>query len=231
MKHLNFPLINTFENFFSWNKNPVGSKERLLDLLKTIPQFSGGKINYLIAGSWATEILSGNKLKHDDIDVITFTEPPYYLDDALEKEEKCFNVIPLDKDYLKNNFIKKKFNGKEVYVANHNLQICSKLIGQLQEKLPERAIEQLKELLNSYSNFNRKKSQEEIFYILRKLTPEELNYKIISKHVIGAIELYLSEEKEKSIEEFIRIHSLINKSLRYQFEKRELTKRIKISEK
>jgi len=224
-------FVKEFEVFFSQDENPSGSKKRVLSLLEKIPQFSKGKINYLIAGSWATEILSKKEIEHDDIDIITLTNPSYYLDDATEDEEKCFSVFPLEEEYLECNFLKKSFENKVVYVSNYNLQICSKLIGQLQEKLPERAIEQLKFLLGSYPSFNKEYSQKEILYILEKLTPDELNHKVISKHIVDATELYLNGEKEKSLEEFLRIHSLINKVLRYQFEKRGLSKKIKISEK
>lgn len=89
----------------------------------------------------------------------------------------------------------------------------------------------MKFLLGSYPSFNKEYSQKEILYILEKLTPDELNHKVISKHIVDATELYLNGEKEKSLEEFLRIHSLINKVLRYQFEKRGLSKKIKISEK
>src|SRR4030042_4656794 len=122
-------LIKEFEVFFSHDKNTPGSKKRVLNLLNKIPQISKGKVNYLIAGSWSTEILSKTKIEHDDIDIITITNPSYYLDDAIEEEEKCFSVFPLEKEYLEANLIKEYFDNKTVYVSNYNLQICSKLIG------------------------------------------------------------------------------------------------------
>lgn len=66
-------FVKEFEVFFSQDENPSGSKKRVLSLLEKIPQFSKGKINYLIAGSWATEILSKKEIEHDDIDIITLT--------------------------------------------------------------------------------------------------------------------------------------------------------------
>jgi len=45
------------------------------------------------------------------------------------------------------------------------------------------------------------------------------------------MENYLDGKREKSIEILIKIHTLINRSLRFQFKERGLTKKIKISNK
>lgn len=220
-------LMEKLRVFFKSNKDSIGSKERLEKLLWKFNQSSSPL--FLIAGSWGIELTSGKVLEHDDIDLIVLQNPPYYIDDAEEIEESCFDIIPLDSNYFEDNFLEREFKGIKVFVPSYNLQICLKLIGQLQENLPERAIKQLEVLLGSYEGFDKGKSQEEINYILGKLTPEDLNYKAISEYLVGAIENYLKGEKGKSIDEFIKIHSLINKSLRFQFEKRGLTKKIGIS--
>jgi len=172
---------------------------------------------FLIAGSWAIELISGKKLEHDDIDLIVLTDPPYYLDDAEEIEEKCFDIIPLSLDYFKKNCLEINLNEIKTYIPNHNLQICLKLIGQLQERLPKRAINQLRCLLDSYELFNEKESGEEIEYILRNLIPEELNSDVVAKDIVQALKEYFLGKKNSSIEEFIRLHSLMNRALRYQF--------------
>ena len=225
-------LIKQINLFFSSNKHNIGSRKRLSNLLNNLPQFENGKLNYLIAGSWAIEILSGKKLKHDDIDLIIIQEPLHYIDDAEEIEEKCFGIIPLDQEYFENNnFIKRNFERREVYVPNHNFQICIKLVGQLQKFLPERAITQLEALLSTYKNFDKLSSIKEIKYLLEKWIPEDLNCEELAKKIVNAIENYVVGKKLESIEEFKQIHAQINKSLRNQFEMRGLTKKIKISEK
>lgn len=231
MKFVNSPLIKQFNLFFSSNKEPLGSKKRILELLDNFPQSEKEKLNYLIAGSWAIEIISNKKIKHDDIDLIVLQNPPYYIDDATEIEEKCLNVIPLDLVYFKDNLLKREFEGREVYVLSDNLQVCLKLIGQLQERLPERAILQLKILLDSYENFNREESKKEILYILTRLTPEDLDHDNLAEQIINSIDKYGGGEKEEAINNFLEIHSIINKSLRREFKKRKLTKKIGISEK
>jgi len=223
-------LSQRINDFFSSDKNQIGSRERLLNLVDTFQSKNNNPL-FLIAGSWGIEILSEINLEHDDIDLIVLQDPPCYLDDATEIEESCFDIIPLDTGYLKDNLIKKNVFGKEIHLPDFNLQICLKLIGQLQEKLPERAINQLKVLLDSYKKFDEEKSEKEINYLLNKLIPEELNSLILSQNIISALKTYFKGKKESAIEELIRLHSLINKSLRYQFEKRGLTRKIKISDK
>jgi hypothetical protein len=222
-------LSQRINDFFSSDKNQIGSKERLLNLVDTFQNKNNPL--FLIAGSWGIEIISGVGLKHDDIDLIVLQNPPYYVDDATEIEESCFDVIPLDINYFEENIIRKNIFGRDFYLPSFNLQVCLKLIGQLQEELPERAINQLKILLDSYEKFSEEKSEKEIEYILRKLIPNELNSSRMSKNIILALKQYFQGKNENAIEELVRLHSLINKSLRYQFEKRGLTKKIKISDK
>ena len=218
-------------DFFTSEKTIIGSRERLLNLLDKFSDKYQNNPIFLIAGSWGIEITSGKELEHDDIDLIILQDPPYYIDDANEIEEKCFNVIPLEINYLKENCIKKVIDKREVYVPNYNLQICLKLIGQLQENLPERAIIQLRILLESYKDFEENKTKKEINLILKRLIPEELDSDIISGNITLALKEYLQGKKDSAMQELIRLHSLINKSFRYQFEKRGLIKKIKISEK
>lgn len=223
-------LSQKINNFFNSDKNKIGSKERLLSLVDNFPNKFSIPI-FLIAGSWGIELISGIKLEHDDIDVIVLQNPPYYLDDAENIEESCFGIIPLETNYFKNYFKNKFYYNREFYLPSFNLQICLKIIGQLQKKFPKRAVRQLKVLLESYENFNEKNSEEELNYILKRLIPDELNYLTISKNIIFALKKYFQGEKDFAVKEFIKIHSLINKSLRCQFEKRGLTKKLKISEK
>ena len=139
-------LSQRINDFFSFDENQIGSRERLFNLVDTFQSKTDSPL-FLIAGSWGIELLSEINLEHDDIDLIVLQNLPYYLDDATEIEESCFGIIPLDIDYLKENFIKKNIFGREIYLPDFNLQICLKLIGQLQKKLPERAVNQLKTLL------------------------------------------------------------------------------------
>lgn len=216
-------------DFFKLNLDKVGSKKRLISL---IDNFNEQKPNFMIAGSWAIEIISGEKIKHDDIDIITLDViPPTYLDDAKYIEEKCNFNLPIEKSYFEDHFISCIFENRSVLVPSLNLQICLKLFGQLQKKLPKRAINQLKIILKQYKDLNEITSKKEFEYIFGKLLPLELNHIVISKNLLLTLKRYFAGEKEEALKELIQLHSLINKSLRYQFEKRGLTKKIKISNK
>jgi len=224
-------LLSQMKSFFLENKYQIGSMQRLVELLEKFPQ-KEGKINYLLAGSWAIEVFSGKKLDHDDIDLIILKDPLYYIDDAISEEESCWNVLPLDLEYFdkKGTIMKKEFKGKEIYIPNFNLNICSKFIGELRRDFSERAINQLKCLLDTLEDFNVEKSKEEIFYIFKKLLPSNLNLDKLSGELVKAIYWYLNGDKGESIQKMQEIHKEINESLREQFSKRGLDKKIKISE-
>lgn len=225
-------LPSKMKSFFLKNRHQIGSMQRLVELLEKFPQKENGKIKYLVAGSWAIEVFSGNKLDHDDIDLIILQNPVYYVDDAISEEESCFNVLPLDLEYFedKETIFTKEFERKKIYVPNFNLSICSKFVGELRRDFSERAINQLKCLLDNLADFDVGKSKEEIFYIFKKLLPSTLNFDKLSEELVNAINKYLNGNKEKAILEMQEIHKEINEILRKEFSKRGLDKKIKISE-
>jgi len=225
-------LLSKMKSFFLGNKHRIGSMQRLVELLEKFPQKENGKVKYLIAGSWAIEIFSGDKLDHDDIDLIVLQDPPYYIDDAVIEEESCWGVLPLDLKYFdkKGVISVKRFKGKEVYIPNFNLNICSKFIGELRKDFSNRAIHQLRCLLENLESFDKNKSKNEISYILRKLLPSTLNFDKLSEKIVDAVCWYLNGEKEEAIQEMCSIHKKINLALRFQFSKRGLDKKTKISE-
>lgn len=202
-------------------------KKKLFQLFDSIPQFNDN-INYLVAGSWAIEISSEKRLRHDDIDLIILDQFPVYIDDAIFSEEKCNGIIPLDTEYFQLFNEKCIYENKIIYVPSINFQICMKLIGQLQKRLPKRALKQLNYLLDSYKNFNIQISKDEIHYILSNTTPITLNHKLLTDEIINAIILY-KKDKEGANKKFIEIHNEINKVLRNEFDK--VSYNIKISNK
>lgn len=195
---------------------------RISDLLKGLPQFNK-EVNYLIAGSWAIELISGQKLQHDDIDVITLTEPVFYIDDAITKDEHCDGIMPIPLDYFSRvgaiNVVSNEIFDGKIYIPNHNMQICVKLIGQLEQRLPEGAIGQLKILLESHDNFNCTDSLFEIEYILKHLIPQYLDSRFISLLIVNAIRDYREGRVNEAINSLRVAHGIINRSLYGEFEK------------
>src|SRR3989344_9599366 len=88
--------VSQINEFFSLNSASMGSFERIVNLLDGLKNDN----SFLLAGSWAIEGISGQRMEHDDIDLIILCNPPYYIDDAVTKEEHCCNIIPLSSDDL-----------------------------------------------------------------------------------------------------------------------------------
>ncbi|MFA7576412.1 MAG: hypothetical protein WCY27_04165 [archaeon] len=197
----------------------IGSYNKLKYITSNLPQ-NRKQIKYLIAGSWGIAITTNEKIKHDDIDVILFTnnKHPLYIDDANNIEEKCEGPIPISKKYFNENHLIKTYKNKEIIVPTINFQICAKLIGQLELRLPKRAINQIILLLNNYNKIEEKNSYKEIKYILNNTTPKQINKSKITEKIITAIKTYKTN-KVKSINQFIEIHKEINTSLREEFNK------------
>lgn len=187
-------------------------------IIKNYPQIKNNQINYLIAGSWAIEILSNQKIKHDDIDFIILKKQPIYTDDATITEEKCDGPIPLSKKYFLENHIISKYKNKNIIIPTINLQICLKICGQLEDKLPNRAEKQLKLLLENYNLKEKKRAKYEIKYILKNILPEDLDFNKLTKDFIFSINLY-KKNKTQSIKEFRKLHKITIKSLNKEFKK------------
>lgn len=219
---MELPLkILKINEFFSLDKNPIGSFERL----KSLSVYLTDKPNfyYLIAGSWAIEGISGQILEHDDIDLIFLNNPSFYVDDAITKEEHCCNIIPLDTNYIKENAIKVKIRGEiEVYVPSPTLQYCLKLIGQLENELSKRAIAQSFLLLSLYANQDYHSVKEEIICLLNNLTPADFDVEVCAEDMILAIKSYRIQDL-KNTEFYLRsAHRRINDSLHKKFREMNL---------
>ncbi len=186
--------------------------------------------DFIIAGSWAIEILSKKKLNHSDIDLIFNGNSVYYIDDAKIEEEQCFGIIPLDKNYFEKNFVIKEFHNKNIKLPSFNFQIAIKIIGELRKDFTSRAQKQIKLLLENYDNFNKEKSLKEIKYIFENTTPKTLEHDKIAKQIIDSIILWKTNKRNEAMNKIIKIHSEVNSKLREEFSKRGLNKKIKISE-
>lgn len=199
-------------------KSNYKNKQKLKDLLTKFPQRNINKINYLIAGSWAIELISDKKLKHTDIDILSLQNPPIYFDDAKIKKEQCNGPIPIPLNYFKKNYLIIRYNNTTIYTPTINFQICVKLIGELNKNYSQRAINQTKLLINKINlkNINKK----EINYIYKKLIPEKLNYTEITNETIKLILDYKKNKNDKKFEKDIKkIHKKINEELKYEFKK------------
>ncbi|MFH1311571.1 MAG: hypothetical protein ABIH65_04155 [Nanoarchaeota archaeon] len=207
--------------FFSLDKSPIGSFERL----KSINNYFVNEPNfcYLIAGSWAIEGISGEKLEHDDIDLIILCNPPFYVDDAITKEEHCCNIIPLPLDYIKRNAVRIKLRERlNVLVPNLNLQFCLKLIGQLERNLPERAIFQTYRLLSLYRKSDYNDIRKEFIFLLKKLTPADFEIEDVAEKMILAIKSFKTKDL-KDTEAYLKsAHKKINISLHKKFNEMNL---------
>ncbi len=217
--------LNDFAKNFSdieLRYSNIGSYERVEALLKKFPQIQENKLIYLFAGSWAIEFTSGQKLEHDDIDIILLGSPYYYIDDAVSKEEHCCNVIPLPKNYFTRP---KKFIEAEnprglgkVYVPSLNLQYCFKLIGELDKRLSDRAIKQALLLIKQYSTvINEKEFLDEAKEILKSCLPNNFNSELVSQIMLDSIKEYKKGNQQESEKMIVQAHSLINQSLKNKF--------------
>jgi len=194
----------------------VGSKDKLINLIKKYPQKSNNKINYLIAGSWAIEFASNKKLKHTDIDIISLQDPVFYVDDAKMISEKCYGKIPLSLEYFIKNYLIVKYMDQEIYLPTLNLQLSLKFIGELKPVISKRAIKQIKLLLGVYEK-NIVTDLNELHYILKILLPKELDIDLLTKKIIKLINNY---KQKKNIDlEIIKIHKIINSKLLEAFKK------------
>ena len=208
-------LISRITNGFSLNNKPIGSLERINNINNIMEK----KIsNYLIAGSWGIEGISGQKMEHDDIDLIIFNNPSFYIDDARTKEEHCCNIIPLPTDYITENAVKVKLRENlEIYVPSLNIQYCFKIIGELEEKLSKRAIHQSSILLSLYKDQDYNELKKEFIFLLRKLTPADFNVEEVTENMISAIGSYKDTEMNLK-----NAHRKINDSLHKKFRQMNL---------
>jgi hypothetical protein len=217
--------INTIQQFLV--KSEADSRIKIKDLLN---KYKCEENKYLIAGSWAIEIISKTKLQHSDIDLIFISTPSLYIDDATIEEEKCYGQLPLDEDYFEKTKIKSKLFGEEVFLPSLNFQIAMKIIGELNSEFTKRAQNQIQLLFENYPAHEENQTLEELTYIFRKTTPLTLNYQELSQEIINAIQLWKNNQKDESIKEIVKIHSIVNQALRKEFSRRGLDKEIKISE-
>lgn len=213
-------MILKINDFFSLDKNSIGSFERLESLNRN---FVNDDFYYLIAGSWAIEAISGQKIEHDDIDLIILRNPPFYVDDAITKDEHCCNVMPLPTGYIKKNAIKTKLREKlNVIVPSLDLQLCLKLIGQLEKELPNRAVFQAYSLLSLYENYDYNKLREDFIFLLKKLTPADFEIEDVAEKMILAIKSFKTKDL-KNTEMYLKsAHKKINESLHKKFREMNL---------
>jgi len=203
--------------FFSIDDAPIGSFERLSRLHTHF--FNTTRCKYLIAGSWAIEAISGQVLEHDDIDIIVLSNPPFYVDDAITQEEHCCHRIPLPLDYLGAHTITCVLrNTLPVLVPSINMQLCLKLIGQLERKLPKRAIHQAFAILSQYTNPDYAKIKSDCVYLVSKLTPADFNIDEVVDTICLAITSYTIGDVDQAELHLRNAHSIINRSLHNTFE-------------
>ncbi len=211
-------LVSEINEFFLQDNNPTGSYERVVQInnrfFKKKENFNG-----MIAGSWAIEAISGHKIEHDDIDLITFGDPCFYIDDAIKNEEHCCNVIPLPISYFKEKAVKTKLREElEVCVPNLTLQYCFKIIGQLEKEFPEKAVAQSMDLFSAYKNQDYKEIKSEIVFILKRCTPADFNVENVADIMVSAIKCYKLKDLENTEIYLKKAHIIINDSLHKKFE-------------
>jgi hypothetical protein len=209
------PVLKINE-FFSLDKSPIGSFERLESLNNRFTNEQD--LYYLVAGSWAIESISRQRLEHDDIDLIVLSSPPFYVDDAITKEEHCCSVIPLPIDYIKRNAVKVKLRERlNVFVPSLNLQFCLKLIGQLERNFPDRAVIQTYSLLSLYKKPEYCQIKNDFVFLLKKLTPADFEIEEIADKMILAIKSFKTKNLKNTDTYLREAHKKINESLHNKF--------------
>ena len=197
------------KKFFSTNKDKQGSKKRLKNLIKSIPE------NHLIAGSWAIEISTEKRFQHTDIDVICLDEEAMYIDDSMSREEKCEGIIPINTSFFENTKIKKKIFDKKVFVPCFEFQTAAKIFGELDLEYPSKAKLQLFSLFDPINDLNEK----DLEYIYQSTLPEFLNHKWLANKTKLIFSLYKSGEGDESEKVLEEIHQIINTALHIEFKK------------
>ncbi len=120
--HLHQP---DFQEFLS------GSKEDLLLLLKTNKQVDKeDKLNYLVSGGWAIEMLTGKKREHHDLDVISISEVPLTYSVDNQEPENYFGVFSVPGEKMASDYTQKvTWERRTVYVPTNEFLLLSKLAG------------------------------------------------------------------------------------------------------
>jgi len=200
----------------------LGSYKYLSDLFRKIPQQKNRSARYLIAGSWAIEFMTGKHLNHNDLDIILLQDPVLYIDNAKSISEKCDGIIPIPIKYFKkaNIIACKNTRGKgKIFLPSMNIQLCLKIIGELDKKLSRNAVSQLELILSKYSVHKNGIGRNilDIMYILKCCTPEDLLHKALAKDIMKAVILYKPRNSKDSLELLEKVHRIINASLRKVF--------------
>src|SRR3989338_6752715 len=130
----------------------AGTLKNLKYVLREVPQFDEGKVNYLIAGGWACDILSGNKRKHHDIDIIILEDDISYLDTDNNEPQDYFGILSTStEDILQNHIIETfwKQGRRKVYVPSHEFLITTKIAPYQGNPSREKDLEDIVNLMKS----------------------------------------------------------------------------------
>lgn len=136
-----------------------GTPKNLKSVLRRVPQFDkeNNRINYLISGGWACEILSGRERKHKDIDILILNTDLYYEDTDNMEPENYFGIISTTADVIKKNHISKKYwmlGRKNIYVPSVEFLIASKLAPYKGKPARSKDLEDVVDLLQTRSKIN-----------------------------------------------------------------------------
>lgn len=127
LRHEQKQLAKDITQFFANNTHAAGSLPRLESAMTRFPQSEHA---YIIAGSVATELMTGKPFNHTDIDLL-LTKDMIYLDDATISAEYCNGLIPYPKGYFENYMHHAILNGRPVKTLDAVTQIAHKVIGEL----------------------------------------------------------------------------------------------------
>ena len=107
--------------------------------------------------------------------------------------------------------------GKEVFVPSLQLQVCFKLLGELDSVLSERALRQLETLFSCYAECDWKFIEKEMEFIYSRCLPEDLDTKALARDTVLAIQKYRGSERDGVHALCAEVHHTINVSLRKAF--------------
>src|SRR3989344_6316114 len=111
-----------------------GTAENLLKVLDELPQVTAkGKIQYLIAGGWGIELLTGLPREHHDIDALILDErTPSHFGTDTRKPDDYFTVISTtSKDVRESHTTSRYWDycKREVHIPRAEFLLVSKIYG------------------------------------------------------------------------------------------------------